>query len=196
MNPILNKNLFLVKEKIGMFKASNNYDIFDPENNHQIMTTKEVGLGFFTKMFRFTDYKRNTPFNVVVTTPEGKPIVSIKRGIAIFRSDVEVFDENNRTIGFFKQKFWSFGGKFEVFDTHDKHLCTLEGKWTGWDFKFNKDGKELAHVSKKWAGIGKEFFTSADNYVLQINETVLQDAPIRPLILAAVMCIDMVLKEK
>jgi uncharacterized protein YxjI len=67
---------------------------------------------------------------------------------------------------------------------------------TGWDFKFNKDGKELAHVSKKWAGIGKEFFTSADNYVLQINEVVTQDAPIRPLILAAVMCIDMVLKEK
>lgn len=74
MNPILNKNLFLVKEKIGMFKASNNYDIFDPENNHQIMTTKEVGLGFFTKMFRFTDYKRNTPFNVVVTTPEANQL--------------------------------------------------------------------------------------------------------------------------
>jgi hypothetical protein len=32
--------------------------------------------------------------------------------------------------------------------------------------------------------------------VLQINEVVTQDAPIRPLILAAVMCIDMVLKEK
>ena len=43
------QNLFLVKEKIGMFKASNNYDIFDPENNHQIMTTKEVGLGFLQK---------------------------------------------------------------------------------------------------------------------------------------------------
>lgn len=106
MNPILNKNLFLVKEKIGMFKASNNYDIFDPENNHQIMTTKEVGLGFFTKMFRFTDYKRNTPFNVVVTTPEGKPIVSIKRGIAIFvpmwkflMKTTELLDFSNKNSG-------------------------------------------------------------------------------------------------
>ena len=55
--------------------------------------------------------------------------------------------------------------------------------------------KELAHVSKKWAGIGKELFTSADNYVLQISDEVPPDSKLRQLILAAVMCIDMVLKE-
>lgn len=195
MNSILNKNLFLVKEKIGMFKASNNYDVFDPENNRNILICREPNLGIFTKIFRFTDYKRMTPFNVIISTPEGKPVVSIKRGITIFRSDVEVFDENERLIGVFKQKLLSFGGKFQVFDANDNHLCTLQGKWTGWDFKFIKDEKELANVSKKWAGLGKEFFTSADNYVLQINENVPENDKIRPLIVAAVMCIDMVLKE-
>lgn len=54
---------------------------------------------------------------------------------------------------------------------------------------------ELAHVTKKWEGIGKELFTSADNYVLQISESVPADSMVRQLILAAVMCIDMVLKE-
>lgn len=53
----------------------------------------------------------------------------------------------------------------------------------------------LGQVNKKWTGIGKEFFTSADNYVLQIENTVAQDDNSRQLILAAVMCIDMVLKE-
>jgi hypothetical protein len=38
-------------------------------------------------------------------------------------------------------------------------------------------------------------FTSADNYVLEISETVPADNAARQLILAAVMCIDMVLKE-
>ncbi len=38
-------------------------------------------------------------------------------------------------------------------------------------------------------------FTSADNYVLQISDDVPPDNPIRELIIAAVMCIDMVLKE-
>ncbi len=49
--------------------------------------------------------------------------------------------------------------------------------------------------TKKWAGLGKEMFTSADNYVLEIADSVPLDDTIRKLILAAVMCIDMVLKE-
>ena len=43
--------------------------------------------------------------------------------------------------------------------------------------------------------IGKELFTSADNYALEISDAVPADSAVRQLILAAVMCIDMVLKE-
>ena len=195
MNAILNKNLFLIKEKIGIFKASNNYDIFDPQNNATLLICREPDLGFFTKIFRFTDYKRMTPFNVIISTPEGKPIISVRRGFTIFRSDAEVFDENEKLIGFLKQQLLSFGGKFQILDANKKYLCTLQGTWTGWNFKFIKDQQEMASVSKKWAGLGKEFFTSADNYVLQINPNVPENDKIRLLIFAAVMCIDMVLKE-
>ena len=114
MNSIFNKNTFLIKEHLGIFKAANNYDIFDATNNQMIMKCTEPNLGFFTKMFRFTDYKRMTPFDVQITTTEGKPLLSIKRGISIFRSDVEVLDDKNQLIGSFKQQFWSIGGKFEL----------------------------------------------------------------------------------
>lgn len=53
----------------------------------------------------------------------------------------------------------------------------------------------MAQVTKKWAGLGKELFTSADNYALEISDSVPKNDSVRPLILAAVMCIDMVLKE-
>ncbi len=195
MNPIFNKNIFLIKEHLGIFKAANNYDIYDPSNNQMILNCREPNLGFITKIFRFTDYKRMTPFDVQISTTEGRKLLSVKRGIAIFRSDVEVFDEKDQLIGIFKQKFWSVGGKFEIQDKQGKGLCILQGKWTGWDFKFTNNNQELAQVSKKWAGIGKEFFTSADNYVLNINDSVAQDNVVRQLILAAVVCIDMVLKE-
>ncbi|GAA6768832.1 LURP-one-related/scramblase family protein [Flavobacterium johnsoniae] len=195
MNPILSQNLFLVKEHIGMFKAANNYDIYDPETNQIIMNCRENNLGFFTKIFRFTDYKRATPFDIEITTASGEKLISVKRGVAIFRSTVEVFDEKDRLLGTFKQKFFSIGGKFDILDKNERPAATLQGKWTGWDFKFSHENKQLAQVSKKWAGLGKEFFTSADNYVLKIEETVPSDSPLRQLILAAVMCIDMVLKE-
>ena len=149
MNSILERNLYFVKEHVGMFIAANNFDIYNPETQDMIMSCREENLGFFTKLFRFTGYKRMTPFNVVIKTNSGDKVLTIKRNLSLFISNVEVFDENDHLVGRFKQKFFSIGGKFNVFDAKDTHLCTLKGKWTAWDFKFLKDDVELAHVSKK-----------------------------------------------
>lgn len=195
MNPILNRNLFFVKEHVGMFKAANNYDIYDPSNQEMIMTCREEKLGFFTKLLRFTDYKRMTPFHIEIKTASGEPVLTVKRGTSFILSKVDVYDGNNNLVGRFKQKFFSIGGKFDILDPDENIVCTLRGKWTSWDFRFVKDDIEFAHVSKKWSGLGKELFTSADNYILEVDEKVVPDNPIRILILAAVMCIDMVLKE-
>jgi uncharacterized protein YxjI len=195
MHPFLNQNLFFIKEHVGMFKAANNFDIYNPDTQELIMTCREEQLSFLTKLFRFTDYKRMTPFHIEVKSSLGEKILTVKRGVSVFLSTVEVFDGKDNLIGRFKQKFFSIGGKFDILDTNDSVICTLQGQWTSWDFKFIRDNDELAHVSKKWAGLGKELFTSADNYMLSINESVKKDDYARVLILAAVMCIDMVLKE-
>ena len=196
MNPALDKNVFFIKEQVGLFKAANSFDIYDPETKQIVLECREERLGFFTKLLRFTDYKRMTPFEIDVRVPGGKNIITVKRGVNLFLSNVEVLDENNILIGRFKQKFFSIGGKFDVLDASERPLCALKGKWTSWDFKFvTADNKEFATVTKKWSGLGKELFTSADNYILQINPEVPAGSPLRLLIMAAVMCIDLVLKE-
>ncbi len=195
MHEVLKRNVFLVKEHVGIFKAANNYDIYDPQTGDIIMECREDHLGMITKLLRFTDYKRMTPFDIQIRTPHGDPLVRITRGISVFLSKVQVLDEYDQVLGGFKQKFFSIGGAFNVLDANDNPICLLKGKWTGWNFKFMAGETELAHVTKQWAGIGKEMFTSADNYVLEISESVPTDNAIRQLILAAVMCIDMVLKE-
>lgn len=195
MNKALNQNLYFVKEHVGIFKAANNYDIFDPNTQQLVLECREENLGFFTKLLRFSDYKRMTPFEIIIRTSSGEKVLTVKRGISIFLSKVQVFDENDTLVGLFKQKFFSIGGKFDVLDASEKVVCTLKGKWTGWDFRFMKDDQELAHVAKKWSGFGKELFTTADNYMLEIDQRVPANNPVRLLILAAVMSIDMVLKE-
>ena len=195
MHPILSRNLYLVKEKVGMFKASNSYDIFDPETGEEIIHCREERLGLVTKLLRFSDWKTLTPFHVELKTPSGEPILSVKRGVSIFLSTVNVLDEDEERIGGFKLKLFSLGGAFRVLGADDQELCLLKGKWTSWDFRFVSGGTEFASVQKKWAGLGRELFTSADNYVLQISDEVPPDNPIRQLILGAVMCIDMVMKE-
>ncbi|HID75644.1 MAG TPA: RNAase [Planctomycetaceae bacterium] len=195
MSEVLNRNLFLVKEHVGLFKAANNYDIYDPETGQQLMECREERLGLLTKLLRFTDWKRMTPFDIEIRAPDGTVLVRVKRGVSIFLSKVQVLDGAGTVLGGFKQKFFSIGGKFDVLDPDDQPVCTLKGKWTSWDFRFVSGDQEFARVTKKWAGLGKELFTSADNYILEISDTVPADHPVRKLILAAVMCIDMVLKE-
>ena len=60
MHNSLNNNLFLIKEHIGMFKAANNFDVYNPETSEIIMNCREDNLGFFTKIFRFSKYKMMT----------------------------------------------------------------------------------------------------------------------------------------
>lgn len=195
MHPALQRNMFFVKEHTGVFKAANNYDVLDPQTGQIVLLCREDDLGFFTRLLRFTDYKRMTPFDVRIKTPEGTTVVRVTRGVSLFLSHVKVMDEHDRVVGGFKQKFFSLGGRFTVLDAQDQPVCTLQGNWTGWDFKFVSGASVLAQVSKKWAGLGKELFTSADNYMLTIADGVRPDDPRRLLLLAAVMSIDMVLKE-
>lgn len=195
MNPIFRHNAYFVKEHVGMFRASNNYDIYNPETGQIILECREPNLGIFTKIFRFTEYKRLTPFEVIISQPNGNPLITIKRGFSWFRSVVYVYDENNVCQGKFRQRMLSLGGKFDILDENDQLKCTLQGKWTSWDFSFMRNNTQIAHVTKKWSGLGKELFTSADNYILTIDTSVDESDDVRMLILAAVMCIDMVLKE-
>ena len=195
MHPTLNQNLFLVKEHTGIFKAANNFDIFDPATGALVLTCREPRLGLVTKILRFTDYKRMTPFALEIRDAAGNLVVKVHRGVSIFVSTVQVEDGAGRLLGSFKQRFFSIGGSFDVRNAQEDVVCTLKGKWTGWEFRFVKGDRELAKITKQWAGLGKELFTSADNYVLDIAPWVPEHDPIRRVILASVLCIDMVLKE-
>jgi uncharacterized protein YxjI len=195
MHPSLQQNQFFVKEHLGILKAANNFDIHDPVSQQVVLTCREPNLGFFTKLLRFTDYKRMTPFSVEISTPQGQRVLTVKRGVSILLSTVDVMDEHDQVVGHFSEKLFSIGGKFDVLDAQRQVVCTLKGKWTSWDFRFMRGESEIARVTKKWSGVGKELFTTADNYMLVIDPSVSASDPVRLLILAAVMCIDMVLKE-
>ena len=57
MHQILNMNRFLVKEHVGVFKAANNYDIYDPETGKVVMVCREDDLGFVTKLLTVYEFQ-------------------------------------------------------------------------------------------------------------------------------------------
>ena len=196
MNSILEKKLFLFKEHVGLLKTSNNYDVYDPNTKEKILYCRETNLNFLAKFVRifFRSYKIFAPFEIVIEEMNNKKLLKIKKGFSFAYPIVKIYDENDNIVGFFKKKS-IIGSSFDMFDKNEKLVCKLEGTLIGWNFKFRINGNVIGLVTKKWAGVGQEMFTSADNYILEIKDELEKQNPVRLLILASVVCIDMVLKE-
>ncbi|MCU0426862.1 MAG: phospholipid scramblase family protein [Candidatus Kapabacteria bacterium] len=202
MHPILAQhNAFAIREKIGIFKAANSYDFFHPETGEMLMQSTEEDLGLFTKILRFTDFKTFTPFDATLRDAAGRRVIRVSRGISFLFSRVEVFDENDVRVGAFQERFSFPRKKIEVLDNNDNVILMLRGSFFAWDFRFfalNSFGEEeeVARISKEWAGLAREIFTTADNYFLGISSALGATNPLKMMILAAVICVDMVFKER
>ena len=196
MKKLLQKNTFLFKEQLGLFKASNNYDVYDPQTEEIILHCREKNLNPLYKIIRLLikDLKSMTPFEIEIRGLDGIKIIKVKKKLSLVLPKIEVFDESDKLIGFIKLNLFQLNN-FEVFDYKGNLVSKLKGSLIGWNFKFLKDENTIATVTKKWSGIGKELFTSADNYILDINDNVEKTSSLRLLIFGAVICIDMVLKE-
>jgi uncharacterized protein YxjI len=196
LHPDLNRPALAIKQHVAFFKFARTFDIMDPADGKVLMTATEPSLGFINCTARFLGYTGMAPFHIVVTAADGTKLLQVKRGWTVFRSEVQVLTPDDKLVGTFRQKLLSIGGAFSVLDSNGQEKCDLSGSWTSWEFRFKtSSGTELGLISKKWAGLAKEFFTSADNYVLSISETVPPDDPLRLLLVGAVVCIDLVLKE-
>jgi uncharacterized protein YxjI len=193
---LLDRLTFLVRERVGFAKLTDTYDLFDPESKQTIGIAKEEPPGW-AKWLRLLVNKRLMPTTVNVYEQEGgAPVLSIHRSFTFLRAKVHVRESGGKEMGYLKSKLFSLGGGFLVFDTRDEQVAELKGDWKGWDFQFlGKDGRLLGRVTKKWAGIGKELFTSADTYVISLEGGV-QNRAVATLLLAAGLSVDMVLKER
>ncbi len=188
---------YLVKEQVSFLKTTDTYDIFDPESGEQVGVAKE-DPGALVKTLRWLISKKLMPTKVEIREhPEGSLVFTIRKPVGLFRETVEVYDADDRKIGYFKSKLFSIGGGFYVYDKNDKQFAEVKGEWTGWEFRFiTPDGHEMGRVTKKWAGALKELFTSADNYVVSISDDLVDQPIAKMLLLAATIAIDVVYYEQ
>ncbi|KQZ40056.1 phospholipid scramblase-related protein [Duganella sp. Root1480D1] len=191
---MLDRTNYFVKEHVGVLKLSDTYDIIDPETQQNLGVAQEK-LSFLIHALRLVIDKRMLPTKVEISEQvNGPALLTIKRGMTLLRSRIEILDRSGQAIGYFKSKLFSLGGGFFVYDMRDQLIAEVKGDWKGWNFKFlDSKGNEKGTVSKKWAGIGKELFTTADNYMISIAEDFKANSG---LLLAAGLAIDIVYKER
>jgi uncharacterized protein YxjI len=194
---LLSQKTYVVKERVAFAKLTDTYDILSAENGAAIGIAKEEPPAW-AKWLRLVVQKALMPtvINVYEAGSESSPVLSIRRGVALLRPTVTV-TAGGRNIGSFKAKALSIGGAFRMFDPQGAEVGSVKGDWKGWNFVMTAaSGEELGRVSKKWGGIGKELFTSADTYVIALSDSAGMRPDLAPLLLAAGLAIDTVYKEK
>ena len=196
---MLNKRTYFIRERVGFLKLVDTYDIIDPQTQQQLGIAKEKPGGL-VHVLRFLVNKQLLPTKVFVyegdnPEDETKLLFSIQRGFTLFRSKVNILDKGGTVVGWFQSKVFSLGGAFRVFDATGNEVALVKGDWKGWNFRFlDKAEKEIGTIAKKWAGIGKELYTSATNCISAMSQ---DSAPAKALLLlAAGLAVDTVYKER
>lgn len=194
---LLNRKQVFVREHAGLLKLTDVYDILDPETKAKIGEAREE-VSRTVKLLRLLIDKKLMPTRVAVyegaDETSRKLLFSIRRGAALFRSKVEITDASGAKLGYFQSKVFSIGGAFRVFSPDGTEIALVKGDWKGWNFRFLSGETELGVVTKKWAGLGKELFTSADNYMISIHGK--PSETLSTLLIAAGLAVDTVYKEK
>lgn len=192
---MLDRKTYVIKERPGVLKLTDTYDILDPDTGQQIGIAKEEPPGA-VKYLRLAINNKFLPTIVNVYEREGEPpILSIHRGVAFFRPKVHV-STREQTIGYFKRQF-SIRASFGIYDMQDNEIGTVKGDWKGWNFQLlGRGGEELGRVTKKWAGLARELFTTADTYVIALSDAAVGRRDVAQLLLAAGLAVDTVFKEK
>jgi uncharacterized protein YxjI len=193
-----NRNLYFVKEQVGFLKFNGQYDIFDPGTQEQIGSAKE-DPGALMHVLRFIIAKTVLPTEIKVDDlTTGMQAMRLEKGFGLFSSTVKVFDKDDNYAGCFKSKVFSWSGGFQVFDATDTRVAEVKGKFASWDYRFvDLNGTEMGMVSKKWSGLGKELFTSADNYMIQINDQAgINKDEYGMLLLGVCLALDVIYREK
>ena len=192
MSELFNRNFFFVKERVGFLKMANAYDLFD-ENGGKIGEVKENVGGIGRKLLHMAGFTR---FSIDFFDATGARVMGVRRPFAFFLPKFSVEDHDGTPLGLYQRKVSLVRPQFRLFDPTGAEFATLRGDWKGWNFSLvDGNGTELATVTKKWAGLGKELFTTADNYVINVSQPDIP-LPLRKVILAAGIGIDMALKEQ
>lgn len=193
---LLERRTIFVKERVAVFKIRDTYDLLDPESGATVGLVKEETRGW-ARWMRLLVKKALLPSVVNVYEREDQPpVIWLRKGPGFIHTNVKVSNGRGQEIGRFKSKLFTLGGGFHVFDATGQKFAEVKGDWKGWNFKLlDANGLELGIITKKWAGLGRELFTNADQYVISMSDS----APAAPdraaLLLAAALAVDLVFKE-
>jgi len=192
---LIDATRFIVNQKAKLIELSNEYRILD-EAGAQIGTIRQEGQTALKKLARFvSSLDQFMTHTLAIYDADGTKVVQLVRPRKIMKSKFEITDGGGAAVGTIVQENIVGKKRFGLLGAAGEKLGEIQGEsWVSWDFSIlDANGEKIGSVNKKWAGLGKEMFTTADNYVVEIDPKV--SGPLRLLAIAAASSVDTALKQ-
>lgn len=191
---LLDLETLVVRQRAKLFELRNQYELFD-STGQPVGLVEQVNQSPLAVLTRiFSDLDVALPMQLEVRDTQGVSVLVLSK--PWFRMTVDVSGPGGAHLGSIRKQVRLGKARFTLFDPSGGVAGEVRAQnWRARDFAvFDANGTEIARVAKQWAGVARELFTDADNYVIHVSPSAQGD--LRGLAVAAAWAIDVVMKQK
>ena len=190
---LIKNSQFIIRQKkewgeiLTNFETRNRYVIQDDggEDLWYAGERSEGVLAFFIRSF----LKALRPFTIELFDLAGTLLLTFKRPWRWYFHRLEV-SADGRLIGAVQKRWKVLGRLFDIQGSQGEVCGQIYGPLLHpWTFHVSANGREIGKITKKWSGFGKEIFTDADTFFVEIDAPDLS-VEVRKVILGATFLID------
>lgn len=172
---------------------------FETRNKYEIRSREGTELGFAAEQQKgiwglivrqYLGHWRR--FDIHIFDARRVPYLIASHPFRFLFQRLEIRDAGGNFLGALQQRFgFLIRKRFDVEDAQGNVMLTVSSPlWRPWTFPFERHGREVAKIVKKWSGLLSEAFTDKDNFELQFLDPALSKVE-RDLLLAAAFFVDL-----
>ncbi len=195
MTTLLDTSEFFVNQKAKLVEMTNEYKIRDTEGN-EIGAIRQEGQSKLKKVARLvSSLDQFMTHTLAVYDAGGDKVLQLTRPRKIMKSKLLVEDGSGSPVGTIAQRNMVGKIRFGLEDAQGQALGEVRAEnWRAWDFAIvDQAEREVARITKRWEGLTKTVFTTADDYFVEIDPSL--RGSLRLLAFAAAAGVDTALKQ-
>ena len=174
-------------EILSDLETTNRYVVRD-EEGEDLWYVAERSKGLLSFLWR-TFLRAMRPFTIDVFDKAGGALLTLKRPWRWYFHRLEIY-QGERFIGAVQKRFRILGRLFDIEDATGRVVARIHGPLLHpWTFHVLRDDVEVGRIVKRWSGLGKEVFTDADTFGVEMEAPDLS-IDIRKIMLGATFLID------
>jgi uncharacterized protein YxjI len=190
---LYDQSILVVNQKTKLIELTNEYEVYDL-NGRQIGAVVQVGQSTLKKAVRFvSNLDQFLTHRLEVRDATGVVLV-LTRPAKFVKSRVQVARGDGMPLGEIVQANVFGKIRFDLVVNGQVIGAIQAENWRAWDFAIvDAAGTEVARITKRWEGLARTLFTTADKYVVHVHFPL--PDPLAGMVIAAALTVDTALKQ-